>query len=359
MMRKGSSRKGQRRRRIGGSSNQYEDDVGFEVPLREAPIKLDLSTAIAAKEIVRIEAPAVSEISDEDRQQKEAEQSWGYQQPPREQRRVWFSFAGAILLMFAAIALVNHRSEDEHDQRSIPQGIIVLEEERDENSALFSLLKNSYQKQQQAIHLLRRFAAAKKSQEILPLIRMQEQTAKMVEKFWTPWYSPPVIDQQDQLQFDFDETDGRAFISMRGKNADGSNFLAFFITDGDDLKLDWEATMEFGEAKLSTLARFPTENPLAVRVILSPSPYYLPSMPETEYESYQLTCLHDDTVVWGYVKRESREHSQIRQLLQQDAALLDPAREIRVTVRLKKTDDISSQNRFFITEMLHKDWVMP
>lgn len=358
-MRKGSSRKGQRRRRAAVCA---EDDasISFPVPKAEAPIKLDLVTSGIVKEIARIEVAPENEASREERLPQEGEMSWGHQQSPLEHRRVWWSFAGAIAVMFAAIAWVNHRSrEGDGTNQPIPKGIMVLEDDRHENSQLFAMLRNSHESQQQAVKVFRRFAEAQKHGEILSLIRISDITPSMVEKYWKPWPSPPVLDQQDRLQFDFDETGGRAYLSMSGQNADGTAFLAFFVLDGDDLKLDWEATMELGEARLSTLARFPTENPVTVRVVLSPSPYYLPTLPEREFESFQLTCLHDDTVVWGYVRRSSPEHLQIRELLRLDSELLEQAEDVRVTVRLKKTDDVSSQNRFFITEMLHKDWVMP
>ncbi len=360
MMRKGSSRKGQRRRRVVASLDDGDDGSDFMMPAPEIPIKLDLGTAGIVKEIARMEVNPEQQAALEERLPKDGELSWGQNQAPQEHRRVWWSFAGAITLMFAAIAGVNHGSRENHGtNQSIPQGIIVFEDHPDEDSQLFALMKNSYRKQQQAVTLFRQFTAAKKRAEILPLIRISDITSSMLEKHWKPWPSTPLLDQQDQLQFDFDETQGRAFLSMGGKNADGSSFLAFFVPDGDELKLDWEASMQLGEARLSSLARFPTENPVTVRVLLSPSAYYLPTLPESEFESYQLTCLHDDTVVWGYVRRDSPEHQRIRELLRIDSELLEHMQELRVTVRLKKTDDLSSQNRFFITEMLHKDWVMP
>ncbi len=359
MIRKGSSRKGQRRRRPIGSAHEVEGDDDFPLPQPVKPVKLDLSSAVVAKKIARIEAPATVDISAMKRLHAEGEGSWGHEQPTTEHRRVWWSFTAAILVMFAAIAWVNHRARlGDGISRPMRQGIIVMEEDA-EDSELFSLLQNPYQKHQQAQALFRKFAAAKKRTEVPPLIRLSDDIGAMLEKHWKPWPSPPVLDPLDQLQLDFDETDGRAFLTMSGKNTDGSPFLAFFVVDGSELKLDWEATMELGEARLSSLARFPTENPVSVRVLLSPSPYYLPSLPEKEYESYQLTCLQDETVVWGYVRRGSSEHQQIRELLRQDAELLDQAQQVRVMVRLQKTNDLSSQNRFFITEMLHKDWVMP
>lgn len=358
-MQKGSSRKGQRRRRTAAAEHEHDDDVDFALPQPDAPIKLELSSAVVAKEIVRIEAPVVTDDRTQYHELIRVERDWG-RQSRQDHRRIWLSFAGVILVMFVAIARVNHRpTDDRTGYQKISPGVIDIKEESQEGSALFSLLQNSYLKQNQAQEIFRKFTASARSQEIVTLIRMQENTASMLEKHWKPWPSPPLLDQLEQLQFDFDETDGRAFLSMRGRNADGSPFLAFFVADGDDLKLDWEATMELGEAQLSSLVRHPGENSVIVRVLLSASPFYIPSLPELEYESFLLTCLSDDTVVWGYVRRGSAEHWKIRDLLRQNGSLSDETGEVRVTVRLKKTDGLSSQNCFLITEMLHKDWVMP
>lgn len=359
MIRKGSSRKGQRRRRAVNAGLGSEDEVDFSPPQLEKPVKLDLSSAIHAREIARIEAPSAEEVVSSQGSRAVGEGNWGRNQPVKELRRVWWSLAVAIVMMFAAIAWVNHQAQEgEGTNRPAPRNIIVLED-RPEDSELFAFLQNPYEKHQQAQTLFRQYVAAKKVSEVLSLIRMSDRIMTLLQSHWKPWPSPPLLDQLDQLQFTFHETDGRAFMSMHGKNADGSPFLAFFVHDGEGLKLDWEATMVLGEARLSSLARFPPENPVTVRVLLAPTSYYLPSLPEKEYESYQLTCLHDDTVIWGYVRRSSPEHEQIRELLRQDSELLEQVREVRVTIRLKKTAGISSQNQFFITEMLHKDWVMP
>ena len=94
-------------------------------------------------------------------------------------------------------------------------------------------------------------------------------------------------------------------------------------------------------------------------MLLSPSDFYLPTFPESEYESYNIHCPMDDTIVWGFVKRDTLDHKRINELLQKDSFLLEAMTEVRITLRLLKTKDASPQNCFFITEMLHKDWVMP
>lgn len=359
MIKKGASRKGQRRRQaIAAAGARDEEEIHLQRPLADEPVRLDLASAGIVKQIARIEAKP--EALQEVRLPKHGEQVWGRQQTRREYRWVWLFSALAIILMFTAIAMVNRRSDQ--DTGSPPAalpGIVVLSENLDEQSPLYAFQQNPYQMRLDAIKILRQVAAATKAEQIRALIRKSPDTETLLAKHWKPWPSPPLLDDPDQLQSDFDQTSGTAFLWLQGTQQDGGTFLAFFVREGDTLLLDWEATMELGEARLSSLAKLPTTHPVAMRVILSPSPYYLPTLPESDYESYKITNLAEETIVWGYVRRGTPEHQQINGLLQHDSPLLDAISSVRVRVKLRRTDDVNSQNRFFITEMLHKDWVMP
>jgi hypothetical protein len=195
--------------------------------------------------------------------------------------------------------------------------------------------------------------------DILPLIRQQTGTSALLEKRWQPWPSQPILDGANAIITELDETDGRGFLRMQGFNLDGSPFLVFFVAAEGSFLLDWEATMEIGDARLSNMARDPAVHPLCLRVIISPANYYLPSMPESDYECYQLSDSLAETTVWGYVKRDTAAHKKISDLLQQNSPLLEPKQQARITLFLKKSEEAVSQNRFLITEVLHKDWVMP
>jgi hypothetical protein len=358
MIKKGASRKGQRRRQaIAAAGARDEEEIPQQRPPEDEPIKLDPVTVGLVKTIARIEAkPGARE---EMRLSKHDELSWGRQRARRDYRWVLlFSFL-AIGLLFSAIAMVNRRSGQNTGTSPALPGIVLLSDDLDEHSPLFAFQQNPYQMRLDAIKILRQVAAATKAEQILPFIRQTPDTQALLTKHWKPWASPPLLDDPDQLLSDIDETSGTAFLWLQGTHQDGSDFLAFFVKEGDALRLDWEATMELGEARLSTLAKLPTTHPISLRVILAPSPYYLPTLPESDYESYKITSLNEETIVWGYVRRGTPEHQQINDLLQHDSLLLDAVSSVRARVKLRRTDDVNSQNRFFITEMLHKDWVMP
>lgn len=335
-----------------------EFEYSFRAPVEEA-IKLDLATAGIVKEIARIETPIQTNDSTIPRHIQHSETLWGLQPIRRGQYWVWISFGVAIALLFAAIAWFNQHSKIKGASASKPPQLIVLAEDYPEESPQFVFQQNPYRARLACMEIFRAFTAAKKISDVLPLIRQQPSTATLLAKRWQPWPSPPMLDNPDQIISESDEAKGRGFFWIQGQNQNGSPFLAFFIAEGNAFRLDWEATMEIGEARLSTLARLPATNPIAMRVIAAPANYFLPTLPEREYECYQISSLQDETIVWGYVKRNSPEHQQLSEILEQYSNLLEAKQQARVTLRLRKTDDVSSQNRFFITEVLHKDWVTP
>ena len=359
MEKKGSSRKGARRRQAIEAAGPRDDTEFFRPAMAEEPIRLDLATDGIVKEIARIETPIHQEAPRLTHHIKDKELIWGSQPAKREQRWIWASFAIAGLLLFGAIAVFNHPSNEGAGSAPTTAGFEVITEIVDENSPLFVFEKNFEETQKECVKKFRQFAAAQHVKDILPLIRQHSGTSALLEKHWQPWRSQPILEGPDAIITELDETNGRGFLRMQGFNQDGSPFLVFFVAAEGSFLLDWEATLEIGDARLSNMARDPTVHPLCLRVIISPSNYYLPSMPESDYESYQISDSLAETTVWGYVKRDTAAHKQISDLLQQNSPLLEPKQQARITLFLKKTDEAVSQNRFLITEVLHKDWVMP
>lgn len=359
MLKKGASRKGMRRRQaLASSASHREEEVSIAVR-KPAVIKLE-PLAAPAKEITRIEANPATSPAEVFSPRKAEEQTWGRQKPLYQHRSVWYFFTGAIVLMFAAIAYVISRSQpDAGTSSATPFGLEVVNEETPIRLPMPLYQKNPYQVQLRCTDLLRQVAQARDPQAIPPLARSTPTLEASLRRHWKKWESMPKIEQNDELLIDVTEVQGRDFLMISGLCENGSPFLAFFVEIDQRIVIDWEATMGVGEAKIDTLTQHPTEHPIAMRAIISPSPYYLPSLPETEYESFQLTFAGSDSVIWGYAPRGSVAHQQINALLLQQNELLEVVSEARVTLRLRKTPGPSSQYRFFITEVLHKDWVMP
>ncbi|TAE91717.1 MAG: hypothetical protein EAZ81_05300 [Verrucomicrobia bacterium] len=359
MLKKGASRKGMRRRQaLAASASVKDEDV--TVPVRKpAVVKLE-PIATPAKEITRIEPNTAAPPAEVISPSKAGEQTWGRQKSLYQHRFVWYFFTAAIVLMFCAIAYVISRSDpNSGTSATMPFALEVVNEETPIRLPMPLYQQNPYQVQLRCTDILRQVADARDPQTIPPLARSTPTLEASLRRHWKRWESMPKIEQNDELLIDVTEVQGRDFLMISGLCENGSPFLAFFVEIDQRIVIDWEATMGVGEAKIDTLTQHPTEHPITMRAIVSPSPYYLPSLPETDYESFQLTFAGSDSVIWGYAPRGSLAHQQINALLLQQNELLEVVNEARVTLRLRKTPGPSSQYRFFITEVLHKDWVMP
>jgi hypothetical protein len=361
MLKKGASRKGMRRRQAHASlSSLEEEEPIFTRSRRETVVKLAPADAATVKEIARIEPTTAPSPIEEIVRGRLNEQAWGRQKPLHQHRGVWYFFAGAIVLMFIAIALVIRRSDRNlGTSAAIPFAIEVIDEEAPIRLPMPMYQQNPYQVQVRCAKILQEVALATSPETIAPLARPTDTLDASLRRHWKKWPSLPKVEQNDDILFDVAEVGGRDFLIMSGTCADGQPFLAFFVQVNESILIDWEASMAVGEAKISTLIQNPTETPISMRAVMSPSPYYLPSLPEEEYESYQLTFPGSEDVIWGYAPRGSIAHQQINAIILQQNELLEVVNEARVTLRLRKTGGPSAQYRFFITEVLHKDWVMP
>ena len=358
MTTKGSSRKGTRRRKAAATDEPCDEGEAIAPIADEEAVKLDPTEHGFLKKIPRIQTPIQLEEVPLSRRREKGESTWGQQLASRENRLTWISFSAVIVILFLSIALVNMISDDDEGEGSKVM-VEVIEEKFDPNSPLAIFEENPYRARLDCIRVFRAFTAASKVTQARATMRIQPETDALLAQHWQPWPSPPALDNPDEIESGYDENEGRAYLWLRGKNTDGTAFLAFFVRENEAFLLDWEATMEIGDTSLATLVRHPTEHPVTMRVILTPDPYYLPSLLESDYESFKITCLRDDTTAWGYVKRGTPEHQRISHLQEQDHLWLSPQKDIRVTLRLKKTGGVSLHPLFFITEMLHKDWVIP
>lgn len=362
MQKKGASRKGMRRRQTTSVPSDRAAQEVFEVLSSEPelPVKLDLADTGIVKEIARIEPSQESSPSPAVQAIKEGEKIWGAEKPLRQHRLVWFCFVAAIVIMFVAITLVNLRPKGDVPTAAMPiHPMEVMGENTTSLIPLASYEKNPYLVQQRCRQILQDLARAQQVEEIVSFLRSTPTLKASLKRHWKPWVSKPSEEQHGDFFFDVGQVQGRGYLLVQGWCWDSTPFLAFFVEEGEQILLDWEATMGAGQAKIETLLRDPTHHPVTMRVVITPSTYYLPSMPETDYQSYQLSFVGSDAIVWGFVPRGSLAHQQLLKILPVDAALFEPVTEERVTLRLRRVNELSAQNRFFVTEILHKDWVMP
>lgn len=374
MTKKGFSRKGERRKNTSRSPRIDEIAplpateklptapvlLAPEPEISDMPVKLEVDKLGLHKEIARIEQPIVAEPYIPPQQRRELEQEWGVAPPQKQTRLIWYGLGATIIILFGLIFLVNYLSStSDIDGEGLVKPLEVVPDDDDPTSPAYVFVSNPYKAKLECIEAFKQFTAAKTIAEVLPHIRQEDHTAALLAKRWKPWPSPPNLSSLEECSEEIETSSKRPFLWLTGTNQDLSTFHCFFVYQENRFVVDWEATSQLSDTSLSTLSRFPTETEITLRITISASPYYLPTLSEKDYESYKITSSQDDTILWGYVARNTPAHAQITELLRSDAFLVEAVPSARAIIKLKKIDSIAGKNRFFITEMLHKDWVIP
>lgn len=375
MLKKGSSRKGERRRKSANTHQRAEKSAAtFGEPEKavhkSAVVLKEISAGAIALPVAElgIADPYRGAVAGFQRppeqknaQQRGVETQWGGTNSQHKNSRwIWVGVGAVAVLFFSALAVFSYATmQENHNPQDRMSGFVVESEEFDPASPLFVFQQDPQRYVTECLTVLQKFAAAKDVAEVIPLVRHQAETTAALKTRWQPWPSPPQIQSEMDYDYTLAESGGVGYISIHGANSNGTAFDVYFTHENGGMLLDWAASTGMGDTRLSTLVRNPTTHPVTMRVTLSSSPYYLPSLPEDEYESYKITCQEDETVIWGYVVRGSEAHRKIAALLHANGELLETLAEARAIVKIQKTGDLSAKNRFFITEMLHNDWVMP
>lgn len=368
MIKKGFSRKGERRKNSSRSARTevithitFGSPSGSSAPENSCePVKLDVKKLGLHKEIARIEPTVAPEPYMTPQQRRELEYEWGTAPSRKQSRLIWYGLGATIIILFSFIFLINHLSSKRNvDGEGLVKPWKVVPDDDDPSSPAYVFVSNLYKAKLECIEAFKKFTAAKNIAEVLPHIRQEENTRALLAKRWKLWPSPPNLSSLDQCAAEIETETKRPYLWLTGTNQDQSPFHCFFIHQNGRFVVDWEATSQLGDTKLSTLSQFPTEAEITLRITLAASPYYLPNLSEKDYESYKITSSHDDTILWGYAVRNSPVHQKITELLRSDALIVESVPAARATIKLKRIDSIAGKNRFFLTEMLHKDWVMP
>jgi hypothetical protein len=206
--------------------------------------------------------------------------------------------------------------------------------------------------------LLARYAAAATVTEALPLVRDAGRVKARMEQLWQPWGAgDPFAPGEEPVSYLSGES-GRPAICLAGRKGDFSRFEMVFVRDGEQLKLDWEASLGIGEVQVAELRGGAPAAGRDLRVVVRPADFHPAEFPEDRYRSYRLSDATGDHFVWGFAPVGSAVAAALEVEFNEGAVLLKKSSETRATVRLVEASGAGA-NCFELTEMLHKGWVTP
>jgi hypothetical protein len=152
--------------------------------------------------------------------------------------------------------------------------------------------------------------------------------------------------------------ESKAYAVMRGVLPDQSEFTAYFIHDGNEILLDWKATVAYSSAPFADLEK-KRGDATEVRGRISLSEYYTSSWPEADYRSFKFTSGDRETTLWVYVRRGGNTAAMMIKFLTEADTGTEAQKNHRVTLRLAPGPETALPNQWLIQEILHPEWINP
>jgi len=206
--------------------------------------------------------------------------------------------------------------------------------------------------------LLAAYAKATTPEAVVPLIHDGARLAARLNEDWQPWHAPAEWLPSRNAEWRISADGGKCHGCLSGRKPDFAPYQAYFVRDGDALRIDWEATEGVGEVTFATLVRGIGSGGL-IRTYATAENFYSLRFPESEFRSYKLLAPDREQVVWGYLKLDSPAAAALlKEFKSAESEGTTPA-ELAITLRVSPPPDGAQKNQWLIGEMLHIGWVSP
>jgi hypothetical protein len=216
-------------------------------------------------------------------------------------------------------------------------------------------------KQTAAIAILQHYWQAKQVAEVLPLVRDSANMADILLEKWQPRgisESSLVKFSPENSTWETVELGGKACGLLRSELPDSTNLTAYFVCEGEQLRMDWKATFAFGTStfeELSSGKGAATE----VRGSISRAEFYDARFPENEFQSYRFLSPSDEKVVWVYSHREGPVAESLMSVIGSGEITGDQQPPQKITLHLERGPNGTSANQWLIREVVQIDWLTP
>ena len=202
----------------------------------------------------------------------------------------------------------------------------------------------------QVWQVVQQFCAASTPDALLPLIREPERVGPHIKNYYNSGnpVAPIALAPRPDLS---DLEVHRNFVVFNLPLADfGARPIALEQTPGG-FRVDWESFTGYSELSWAELRLTRPRHPVLLRAILKPSDYMNLDFPSAAtHRCYQISDLHSDHVLYGYVPVGSDIELQIQKIL------LD-APQVNAVIRVRYPEHSTNDRQLEITEVLEKGWI--
>lgn len=213
-------------------------------------------------------------------------------------------------------------------------------------------------KSAEALKIFLSFATATTPEEARPHLRDHAALPDRLQDSWQSMRLPEGWQPSAKCEWILSPEPTHLRAILYGFLPDQSEFTAYFIHDGRQLRLDWEATTAYSTASFTDLAKAQGD-PSEIRGILSTTHYYSATWPEKDYQSFKLISPDKEITLWCYTRRADPTDTAITEFLRTTGAQGGASDPRRVTLKLAPATEQKLPNQWLIQEFLHPDWSHP
>ena len=282
------------------------------------------------------------------------ESRWG---AGKNQSLRWIVGTGLGVATVVVVALVMLPSINKSNAARPDQGIGLVIDPK-EHLREFDALNAMIAREEEAETLFVSYAAARIADDVLPLVRDPKSVAPLIRASHQPLMIPRGWRPGGETSWTTAGEGTKLYGILEGTLPDFSRFRAYMAESNGSLLIDWKATTAYGTATFEEL-REGVGNPAEIRALIAPSGYYNATFTEADYRSFQLVSPDGQEVVWGYTRRGEAADGQVSGMFREGLILEASKEPARVTLRLERGPEGGAPNQWMITEMLHKDWLVP
>lgn len=218
---------------------------------------------------------------------------------------------------------------------------------------------NSTQVFDQAVNILDGVSTSEMSLGgVLPLVRDEEQANKLMDWSRSGRWAGFDTRETHKLTWEYGSSGNTGYMTLIGPRADYSVFRAYFVRDGENLRLDVDATEAYSEVPVIELAGKDLDTPVLMRAWIAKEPHFDARSDAESYSWYQI--LGPDLVdfVWAYAPTGSDLDEALRAELNYGRIAQKRIREFRGIITLTNAPKFN-KDEFAISELLSTEWVMP
>lgn len=197
--------------------------------------------------------------------------------------------------------------------------------------------------------LAEKFLAAKQIEAVLPFVSDSKNVWHKIRAHYPGGVVEPLGLSKFNSTGRVSYKDNFAAVSVTTRDF-GSKQMAF-IEDEDGLKIDWESWVGWSEMPWGEIVKTKPSNPVLVRAILKATDYYnFGFADEKKWRSYRLVSPDGETMLYGYVERNS--------LLDQRIRPGEQGLTVALTVRIHFPKGGIADNQVIIDEYVADGWVI-